>query len=64
MRDIFIEKCKKSDITDVLKGDQSNFCPVHFVHLFTTGAIFNGVSERYLHNENFHLDEVQQVRYY
>ena len=40
MRDIFIEKkFEKSDIPDLFKGHLSNLCPVHFIRLFTTGAI-------------------------
>ena len=31
---------KKLDIPDLFKGNLSNLCPVHFVDLFTTGAIF------------------------
>ena len=41
MRDIFIEKkFEKSDVPDLFKGNVSNLSPVHFVHLFTTGAVF------------------------
>ena len=47
-RDRLIEKTfEKSDITDLFRGNQSNLCPVHFVHLFTTGAIFYRVSETF-----------------
>ena len=42
-------KFEKSRVTDTLKGYQFNFCPVHFLHLFTAGAIFNRVSEGYRH---------------
>ena len=45
-------KFDKSGITALLKGSRSNLCPVYFVHLFTTGAIFNQVSEGYLHGQN------------
>ena len=48
---IFVEKeFEKSDITDLFRGNQSNLCPVHFVHLFTTGVMFLPYSEENLHN--------------
>ena len=41
MRDILIEKkFEKLDIPDLFKGNLSNLCPVHFIALFTTRAIF------------------------
>ena len=39
--DVFMEmKFEKSDITDLLKGNQFNLCSANFLHRFTTGAIF------------------------